>query len=463
MRCISIYPKAYEILVLNSLQLFSSIFSWYFEKCSGSFAKEDQVIFWAGVQSISQILKTISSLPESSSLSVSNSPTTSSFHVDISKRHYSTSVRTHQLYHPMLRFGHQITLHMPLSTRRSSNATAKYFFSQSSQLQTTKNLGLIGARGYTGQELIKLINHHSSLDLSLISSRELAGKTCQEYTKTSLIYSNVSPAEVQSITSRGEIDIWVMALPNGICGPFVEAVQEGRRGNQAGSRAVILDLSADYRFDSSWAYGLPELYENRSRVQGANQVANPGCYATGGQLGIAPLKPWLTSSASPVIFGVSGYSGAGTKPSPKNDPAVLQDNMIPYSLTGHIHENEISYQLGSAVDFIPHVGAWFQGISLTISIPLAKSITVKELHDLYADAYRDESMIQVDTPGEAPLVKDISQKHGVRIGGFGVDSRTGKRAVVVVTIDNLLKGAATQAIQNINLTQGWKELEGIPL
>ncbi|CAD6589872.1 MAG: Protein arg-6, mitochondrial [Alectoria sarmentosa] len=153
-------------------------------------------------------------------------------------------------------------------------------------------------------------------------------------------------------------------------------------------------------------------------------------------------------------------SGAGTKPSPKNDVENLTNNIIPYSLTDHIHEREISEQLGRSVAFIPHVAVWFQGIHHTINIPLSKSFTSRDIRNLYQERYEGEALVKV--VGESPLVKKIAGTHGVEVGGFGVHS-SGKRVVVNATIDNLLKGAATQALQNINLARGYSEFEGIPL
>ncbi len=105
---------------------------------------------------------------------------------------------------------------------------------------------------------------------------------------------------------------------------------------------VILDLSADYRFDPGWTYGLPERF--RDQIRTSKLIANPGCYATGSQLGLLPLKDRLASP--PVIFGVSGFSGAGKTPSPRNDPEMLRDNLMPYALSGHVHEQEISLPAG---------------------------------------------------------------------------------------------------------------------
>jgi len=246
-----------------------------------------------------------------------------------------------------------------------------------------------------------------------------------------------------------------MALPNGVCKPFVDAVDES--GHQ---EAVIVDLSAHYRFNDKWTYGLPELV-TRHQISSATRIANPGCYATAAQLGIAPLLDFLAPPpAGPTVFGVSGYSGAGTKPSPKNDVNNLTDNLIAYSLTDHIHEREISTQLGTPVAFIPHVAVWFAGIHHTISLPLNRDMASRDVRQLYQDRYDKEPLVKVI--GESPSVKNISGKHGVEIGGFAVHS-SGRRAVINVTIDNLLKGAATQCLQNMNLALGYDEYEGIPL
>jgi N-acetyl-gamma-glutamyl-phosphate reductase/acetylglutamate kinase len=160
-------------------------------------------------------------------------------------------------------------------------------------------------------------------------------------------------------------------------------------------------------------------------------------------MSIKPLLPFIQSP--PTVFGVSGYSGAGTKPSNKNDPAFLKDNIIPYALTGHIHEREVSHQLGTPIHFTPHVAPWFQGIALTVNIPLNKSMSSRDVKDLFSEFYQNEKLVKI-IEGEPPLVRDIAGKHNVSIGGFGV-AADGKRAVIVTTIDNLLKGAATQALQ----------------
>ncbi|EFY93710.1 arg-6 protein precursor [Metarhizium acridum CQMa 102] len=315
-------------------------------------------------------------------------------------------------------------------------------------------VGLIGARGYTGQALIDLLNTHPYMDLRHVSSRELAGQELPGYSKRKIIYEHLGPEDIGQLEKNGEIDCWVLALPNGVCKPYIEALDEARKGSN--HRSVIVDLSADHRFDSNFVYGLPELTK-RSEIYKATRIANPGCYATAAQLGIAPMLDHL--GGQPTIFGVSGFSGAGSRPSPKNDVVALKDNLMPYSLTDHVHEREISSQLNTQVAFMPHVASWFRGIHHTINIPLNKTMTSRDIRQIYQDRYAGEKLVKV--VGEAPLVKNVMNKHGVEIGAFAVHS-SGKRVVVCASIDNLLKGAATQCLQNMNLALGYAEFEGIP-
>ncbi|OBT55915.1 N-acetyl-gamma-glutamyl-phosphate reductase/acetylglutamate kinase [Pseudogymnoascus sp. 24MN13] len=420
--------------------------TWFFDKAEGSFTKDGHVMFWYGTESAEEVTQLMTEFTKhgrsmhgeanlderlyraanaASAISGPNAPRQQA-------RAFSTSAR------PTSR----IIRGRPTQTRgyATTNPNPPLGKHNSSNSQPAK-VALIGARGYTGQALIALLNAHPN-------------RTCAtRRRKRDITYENLSAEDVRRMEENGEVDCWVMALPNGVCKPFVEAVEEGR-GPQ---NSVIVDLSADYRFDSKWTYGLPELV-SRSDIARAKRIANPGCYATAAQIGIAPLVEFL--GGQPTVFGVSGYSGAGTKPSPKNDVENLRDNLIPYSLTDHIHEREVSNQLGVEVAFIPHVASWFQGIHHTISVPLDRTFSSRDIRQIYQDRYAGEKLVRVT--GEPPSVKAISGKHGVEVGGFGVHS-SGKRVVVCATIDNLLKGAATQCLQNMNLALGFAEYEGIPL
>jgi N-acetyl-gamma-glutamyl-phosphate reductase len=311
-----------------------------------------------------------------------------------------------------------------------------------------KTIGIVGARGHTGAELIRLIAAHPALTLSFVSSRELDGQRVADHVQGyqgELRYANLDPA---GVAAQGA-DVVILALPNGKAAPYVEAIDAARPDT------LLLDLSADYRFDERWYYGLPEL--TRGKWRGEKRISNPGCYATAIQLSIAPLKDLL--AAPPVSFGVSGYSGAGTTPSDKNDPEKLRDNLMPYSLTGHMHEKEASRHLGLPVEFMPHVAPHFRGLTVTTNLYLARPMKREDILARFHHAYDGEKLVKV--LDEAPWVSRIAHRHHAEIGGFAV-SVDGKRVVVVATLDNLLKGAATQAIQNINRALGVDEYTAIP-
>ena len=176
------------------------------------------------------------------------------------------------------------------------------------------------------------------------------------------------------------------------------------------------------------------------------------------QLAIAPMRDVLEGPVQ--CFGVSGFSGAGTSPSDKNDPAALRDNLIPYALAGHVHEREVSHRLGHPVEFMPHVAPHFRGITLTANLHLSRVFTPDEVRARYEERYGGQPLVRV--VDEAPWVSRIAGRHQVEVGGFTL-SGDGRRLVVVATEDNLLKGAATQALQNLNLAFGFDEFAGIPL
>ncbi len=313
---------------------------------------------------------------------------------------------------------------------------------------STFTLGIVGARGHTGAELIKLVATHPRLQLAFVSSRELAGKPLADHHpeyKGELHYENL---DADAVAAKG-VDAVILALPNGLAAPFVAAIQAAR------PETVIVDLSADYRFDGQWYYGLPEL--TRGRYQGQKHISNPGCYATAMQLAIHPLLDLL--AGPPQCFGVSGYSGAGTSPSDKNNPELLADNLMPYSLTNHMHEREVSAQLGVPVEFMPHVAPHFRGITLTANLWLNRAQTREQIVERFQQAYAAEALVEI--MDEAPWVSHIAGRHGAQVGGFTL-APGNKRVVVVATLDNLLKGAATQAMQNLNLALGIDELTSIP-
>lgn len=309
-------------------------------------------------------------------------------------------------------------------------------------------VGLVGARGYVGEELVRLIAAHPVFELAFVASRERAGQAVAEHidgAPAGLCYI-ASDAATMPAPAGGAV---VLALPNGKAADYVAAI------DAAAPDCVIVDLSADYRFDDTWHYGLPEV---GGRHGTGRRISNPGCYATAMQLSIAPMSGAL---AGPVqCFGVSGYSGAGTAPSPKNDPELLRDNLMPYALAGHIHEREVTRHLGHPVEFMPHVAPHFRGLTITANLHLAEPASPGEVHARYAAHYAGEPLVRVLE--DAPWVSRIAGRHHAELGGFTL-SEDGRRLVVVATLDNLLKGAATQAVQNLNLAFGLDEFAGIPI
>ncbi|GAA5870427.1 hypothetical protein JCM8547_004029 [Rhodosporidiobolus lusitaniae] len=449
---------------------------WHFERADGSFSRNGRSLFYYGVQDAGEVQTIVKDLETSARVERAYLPisytssargtvqSSGSIASTFTNRSFSTSARRPAV--------------CPSSSSSSSTPSKTRSFSSSpSYSATAKRVALIGARGYTGQNLVSLLNSHPSLTLSHCSSRELAGQPLSEYTKEKVTYQNLSHKEIETLEAQGAVDAWVMALPNGVMAPFVEAIDKGAKGKPEEKKSVVIDLGADKRFDESWTYGLPELY-NREALKTAKRISNPGCFATNSQLLLAPLLPYI--AAPPTISAVSGFSGAGTSKGkePKIPAEALKGGIKPYSLTDHIHEREAGYQLAKLIDqsassssgalskdefkvaFMPHVAPWFQGIISTVSVPLTKEMRASEIRALFEEKYGDEKLVKVQS--EVPEIYQIAGKHGVRIGGFQVHS-SGKRVVLVGVIDNLLKGAATQCLQNINLALGAGEFDGIDL
>ncbi|MFK8032319.1 MAG: N-acetyl-gamma-glutamyl-phosphate reductase [Gammaproteobacteria bacterium] len=307
-----------------------------------------------------------------------------------------------------------------------------------------KQVGLIGARGFVGGELIRALQGHPEFELAYASSRALAGQLLRRAVPGSSSSLQFERLTHEDIAERNA-DIVVLALPNGLASDYEAVLPES---------TVVIDLSADYRFDDSWYYGLPEL--TRDKAANQRRICNPGCYATAMQLALHPVRDLLDTP--PSCFGVSGYSGAGTKKSRYNNPSTLDKNIIPYKTIDHIHEREVSRQLESPVHFTPHVASFFRGILMTVNIRFNSPLSLGDFQSRYAQAYASEAMIEMTE--DVPMVNAAVGKSGATLGGFAV-SDDGLRAVVHCTLDNLLKGAATQALQNMNLACGLNEFEGI--
>ncbi len=328
-------------------------------------------------------------------------------------------------------------------------------------------LGIVGVRGYVGRELLALLANSKHIQIDWVSSRQLEGKPLSHLVSNSdsnsvidnedfiapeieedhyyknLKIENLSTSDI----ANKKTDVVVLALPNGLAQPFVDAIE------QTGETKIIIDLSADYRFDDQWIYSVPELLSadkiNDIGKQKLIKISNPGCYATAMQVGLAPLVEHIKQPAH--CFGISGYSGAGTTPSKNNDPKNLNNNILPYALLEHIHEKEVAYQLNCELSFSPHVAAFFRGINMTFQLELNQRWTIEKLQQHFEDFYQQSALIKVSS--EVPNIQQVINTNDCLVGGFKL-SQNGKRCSFVSCLDNLLKGAASQALQNIYLALG---------
>ncbi len=309
---------------------------------------------------------------------------------------------------------------------------------------------IAGARGYVGAELIRLLDGHPRLQLVAASSRSLHGSRVADvvegFSDPELCYREQSLQALAQSTP----DVLFLALPDGL------AARHSALWAELSAHTRVIDLSADHRFDPDWVYGQPET--NGAALPGARRIANPGCYATGAQLALWPLRERLIGA--PAVFGVSGHSGAGTHPCERNDPARLRNNLLAYKLSGHTHEREVSHRLQHPVRFMPHVAPHFRGIHLTVAAQLDGPIEAPALAALYAEHYANCPMVQVQQA--AAEIRQVAGRQHAVIGGFTVSAARPGECVITASLDNLLKGAASQALHNLNMAMhSADELEGL--
>ncbi len=284
--------------------------------------------------------------------------------------------------------------------------------------------GIAGASGYAGLELQRLLAGHATLRASVVQARS-AG------------YDDIDVVRLASC------DVVFLCLPHGASRAIGEELAD------AGVRVV--DLGSDFRV-GGWEYGLPELH--RAKIAGARLVANPGCYATAAILALAPLARRGLIDGPVVIDGKSGVSGAGKEPSGKTHLPDVHGGVTPYSPTGHRHVAEIEQELAVSVTFTPHLLPSSRGLLVTAFARLSDPRA--DLLALYDDAYRDEPFVLL---GGSPSPQRLAGSNVVHVA-VTVDERTGI-AICHGALDNLVKGAAGQAIQNANLMLGMDEAVGL--
>lgn len=319
---------------------------------------------------------------------------------------------------------------------------SQYQNSKPSVINMSKKISIIGGRGFTGQELIKLIDSHPQFELAQAFSSSVAGEEIIiDERKLKKTY-----ASLDEDTEFVEEDAIILALPNN------EAAKWADKISKQNSQAIILDLSADHRFDGEWHYSVPELTQT---IDG-NKISNPGCYATAMQLMLAPINNMIDGEVN--FFGISGYSGAGATPNDRNDPNKLKNNIIPYSFNNHIHEREVSFHMQREINFMPHVANFFRGILITGNFSLKNQCSSQETRNIFDDFYDEHSFIVIKE--EFPSISEVINTPNAMIGGFNIDVSK-KRLSFCCSIDNLLKGAASQAIQNLNNAMNFDEKLGL--
>jgi len=321
------------------------------------------------------------------------------------------------------------------------------------------SVAVVGASGFTGALVAELLLRHPGVELAQLASEQLAGAPVAAHLprlRTDLSFC--APDEV------GDVDVAVVCAPHGQAAPAVRRLLDG------GARVV--DLSADFRLDvetyAAWygphphpellpeaVYGLTELH--RAEIADARLVANPGCYPTAALLALAPLAS--LGLVDVVIDAKSGVSGAGKAASVRTHFCSVDGDLIAYGIAGHRHYPEIVAGLGEGptVTFVPHLMPVQRGIVETIYVRVAQVPSVNELEELYGGAYGAERF--VDLCAAPPELKDVVGTNRCRLFAT-IDERAG-RLLVVAAIDNLMKGAAGQAVQNLNVLAGFPEDWGL--
>ncbi len=331
-------------------------------------------------------------------------------------------------------------------------------------------VGIFGATGYTGIELIKIFTRHPQLQINFATSDNYAGKKLSAAFPCAydlpLIAHDAAPLD--------QIDAAFLALPHGASAAYA------KRALDAGAR--VIDLSADFRLHDAAAYkkwygldhpapellpqavyGLPELH--REKIKGAKLVANPGCYPTSVILGLAPLLRAGASDGTLIVDSKSGVSGAGRKATLSNSFVEVNENFAPYNIGRvHRHLSEMEQELQAinahaALVFSPHLLPVNRGILSTMYVKLHRGWDEKALRDLYAETYHAEPFVRILPSGQVASLAHSNYTNYCTISIHYV-AEVGQ-AIICASIDNLIKGASGQAVQNLNLMLGLNETTGL--
>jgi N-acetyl-gamma-glutamyl-phosphate reductase len=337
--------------------------------------------------------------------------------------------------------------------------------------------GIVGANGYGGVELIRLLANHPSIDTEMIISHTTSGETFQRLYPHLTGIENRRLEDFDAAELADRVDVVFFATPAGVSRNLLpECLKRG---------LICIDLSGDFRLKDPKAYemwykrppadadllkesvyGLAEV--NRRQIEDAKLIANPGCYPTASLLGLVPaLKDGAIDPGSIIIDGKSGVSGSGRKASTGSLFTEVNESVKAYKLGIHQHTPEIEQMIEAVsgrretVTFTTHLIPMTRGLMCTIYATLAKGYSTRELLEKYERYYEKSPFVRIRPLGIWPATKEVLGSNFCDIG-LNVDGRTGRLTIVSV-IDNLVKGAAGQAVQNLNIIKGWDEAAGLSL
>jgi N-acetyl-gamma-glutamyl-phosphate reductase len=335
-------------------------------------------------------------------------------------------------------------------------------------------VAVVGASGYTGLELVRIVLRHPELELAVVTSEQRAGQPAGECFPalrglTDLKFEANDPASL-----AGRVDAAFCALPHSASAPTVAAVRK--------AGILAFDISADFRlrdmatyqqwygehkapeFFGQAVYGMPEIY--REEIKGAEMIAAPGCYPTGALLPMLPfLRAGVVETQGIFVDSKSGVSGAGRSLQDGFLFAELDGNSHAYKVAAHRHmpemEQEASVAAGEAVTltFVPYLIPTIRGIVTSVLMRGRGSLAPEAAHEILASAYADEPFVRVLPPGETPRLQSVKGTNYCDVG-VTVDEHTGG-VVALSAIDNLVKGSGGQAVQCLNLMKGWPETTGL--
>ncbi|MBC6994199.1 N-acetyl-gamma-glutamyl-phosphate reductase [Neolewinella lacunae] len=313
-------------------------------------------------------------------------------------------------------------------------------------------IGIIGGGGYTAGELLRLLVHHPGVEVAYIQSESQAGKPVATV-HTDLIgeqlplFSGADAGALEGLTAV------FLCMGHGRSREWMDS-------DEVPATTVVVDLSADFRLDEDWVYGLPEI--NRAATVGATRIANPGCFATAIQLALLPLVQAGLAEGEVHINGITGSTGAGQQPTETSHFSWRTANVSIYKAFDHQHLHEINRsarQLGrrasGGLNFLPVRGPFARGIY--VSTYVQTDASAKQLRELFHDFYATAAFTHVTE--ENPDLKQVVNTNK----GLVYVEKHGDKALVISLIDNLLKGASGQAVQNLNLALGLEETAGLQL